>query len=102
MKKFNLHNMRMWPSRNGYGMSCVLTMNGKAVCDYYDAGDGGQPDVDIINPLIFKELEEALIKLPPVHYADFDTHIKIDVCGFIDALNYCLETKTPFTLLDAA
>lgn len=102
MKKFNLTHVKMWPSRNGAGLSCTLTLNDQPVCDFYDIGDGSQPRFDVKDQKAFNELEAELKALPPVYLPDYDMHMQVGVSGFIDALNYALETKTPFTLLDAA
>lgn len=102
---FNLTNIRMAESRNGYSMSCTLLINDIEVADFEDKGDGSEPMFYIsLTPPgrdLFLEWEAELEKLPPVYYAQHGQHLKVDKAMFIDLLHYALQTRTDFKLLAA-
>lgn len=104
--KFNLTDIQMAPSRNGYSMSAKFWINDVHVADFEDRGDGGEPLLYInMNPEALKlaaHFDAAIEQLPPIYHKKYDQWMKIDQYMFIDMLHLALETKSEFKLLEAA
>lgn len=98
---YNLKNIRTWNARNGYGMEATLVINNKEVCTMTDLGDGSHPQFNVKEQKAFDQLTKTINELPEMFLEVYGCELKIDVCMFIDLLNYALETKTEFKLLSA-
>jgi hypothetical protein len=98
---YDLKNIETHESRNGYSMKATLLINNIEVCTMRDEGDGSMPAFDIHDPKAYNKIIADLEKLPVAFVTEYDSEVKIDLCIFIDLLNYALETKTEFKLLAA-
>jgi len=102
---FNLSHIKMCKSRNGYAMSAKFYINGIAVADFIDKGDGGLPSFYVYSNSEAKELfntwEDALETLPEYYCSEYDMNLSIDKGMFIDLLHAAIVNKEDFKLLAA-
>lgn len=98
---FNLSHIKTAKSRNGFSMSAKFYIDGIAVADFRDAGDGGEPSFYVYEngKADFKKFENELEKQPPFFMENYGMELKVDKGLFIDLLHAAIINKQPLKFL---
>lgn len=94
-------NAEMFPSRDGYGLDAVLSLDGIKAAHVHDNGDGSAYHYSILDKAKFAEFEKKLKECPPYYDEQLKSEIKLDMDFFIALLHEAQENKKSFTLLES-